>query len=213
MANPRPVNMETSLLSWLVLLTFYMLYILLGGCMFNRIEHQMEDSGDLEEAEQSREIKESCTYDISKVDSFPYPCLQSERNVSGHHICMVPKLVIVDLLAQVLQRSPTNITSVLNRLRDLSTPNNTKLSSSKPSTIKVKGNCVTLILRDKMNCTVKFGNCFLRVALMYQLCCLVARCQGKLRELTKTFHKTYCIVDFVSYSINILGCFAPYLFI
>ena len=67
--NPRPVNMEMSLLSWLVLLTFYMLYILLGGCMFNHIEHQMENSRDLEEeTEQSDQIKELCRYDVSKVD-------------------------------------------------------------------------------------------------------------------------------------------------
>ena len=30
--------MEMSGLSWLALLTFYMLYVLLGGCMFNAIE-------------------------------------------------------------------------------------------------------------------------------------------------------------------------------
>ena len=64
-ANPRPVNMEMSLLSWLALLTFYMLYILLGGCMFNQIEDQ-KDLGDNkeEDAERSREIKGPCTYDI-----------------------------------------------------------------------------------------------------------------------------------------------------
>ena len=69
MTNTRAVNMEMSFLSWLALLTFYMLYILLGGCMFNHIEHQMENSKDREkETEQSREIKEPCTYDVSKVD-------------------------------------------------------------------------------------------------------------------------------------------------
>ena len=45
LANIRPINMEMSLLSWLALLAFYMLYILLGGCMFNRIEHQMDSRG------------------------------------------------------------------------------------------------------------------------------------------------------------------------
>ena len=60
--------MEMSFLSWLALLTFYMLYILLGGCMFNQIEHQMENSKDREkETEQSREIKEPCTYDVSNI--------------------------------------------------------------------------------------------------------------------------------------------------
>ena len=44
-----------SLLSWLALLTFYMLYILLGGCMFNAIEFQEEYRD--QEAEESREIK------------------------------------------------------------------------------------------------------------------------------------------------------------
>ena len=33
--------MEMSLVSWLGLLSFYMLYILLGGCMFNAIECQV----------------------------------------------------------------------------------------------------------------------------------------------------------------------------
>ena len=39
--------------------------------------------------------------------------------------------------------------------------------------------------RHKMNCCVRFGNCFLRVPLMYQPCCLVPGCQGKLGELRK----------------------------
>ena len=42
-----------------------------------------------------------------------------------------------------------------------------------------------LVPRDKMNCWVRFGNCFLRVPLMYQPCCLVPGCQGKLGELRK----------------------------
>ena len=29
------------------------------------------------------------------------------------------------------------------------------------------------ILRDKMNCTVRFGNSFLTVSLVYQTCCLL----------------------------------------
>ena len=49
--------MEMSLLSWLALLTFYMFYILLGGCMFNGIEHQKDFRDGEEEAERSREIK------------------------------------------------------------------------------------------------------------------------------------------------------------
>ena len=56
--------MEMSLLSWLALLTFYMLYILLGGCMFNRIEDQKDFRDSEDEAERSREIKGPCTYDI-----------------------------------------------------------------------------------------------------------------------------------------------------
>ena len=36
-----------------------------------------------------------------------------------------------------------------------------------------------------MNCRVRFGNCFLRAPLMYQPCCLVPGCQGKLGELRK----------------------------
>ena len=46
-----------SLLSWLALLTFYMLYILLGGCMFNAIESQEEYRDQEAEREESREIK------------------------------------------------------------------------------------------------------------------------------------------------------------
>ena len=57
--------MELSLLSWLALLTFYVLYILLGGCMFNRIEDQKIFGDNKEEdAERSREIKGPSTYDI-----------------------------------------------------------------------------------------------------------------------------------------------------
>ena len=82
--------------------------------------------------------KEPITHDISKMDTFPYPCLQ--RNASANHICMVPHLVIVDLLAQVLLkgRSPTNITSILDRIRDLSAPKRPKFSSSKPPIKKVQ---------------------------------------------------------------------------
>ena len=36
-----------------------------------------------------------------------------------------------------------------------------------------------------MDCTVRFGNCFLSATLMYQPCCLVPCCQGELGELTK----------------------------
>ena len=36
-----------------------------------------------------------------------------------------------------------------------------------------------------MNCLVRFGNCFLRVALMYQPSCLLPCCQGKPGELAK----------------------------
>ena len=39
--------------------------------------------------------------------------------------------------------------------------------------------------RDKMNCLVRLGNCFLRVALMYQLSCLLSCCQAKPGELAK----------------------------
>ena len=38
-----------------------------------------------------------------------------------------------------------------------------------------------------MNCTLKFGNCYLRVPLLYQPCCLVPCCQGKLGEFAKKF--------------------------
>ena len=35
----------------------------------------------------------------------------------------------------------------------------------------------------KWNCAARFGICFLRVSLIYQPCCLVPCCQGKLGEL------------------------------
>ena len=57
---------------------------------------------------------------------------------------------------------------------------------------------VSVLLRDKMNCRVRFGICFLRVPLIYQPCCPVPCCQGKLGELAKTVYKTYCTVHFVS---------------
>ena len=41
---------------------------------------------------------------------------------------------------------------------------------------------IKALLRDKMNCPVRFGICFLRVQLMFQPCC-----QGKLVELTVQF--------------------------
>ena len=47
--------MEMSLLSWLALLTFYILYVLMGGCVFNDIEY--EEKYREQEAEDSREIK------------------------------------------------------------------------------------------------------------------------------------------------------------
>ena len=59
--------------------------------------------------------------------------------------------------------------------------------------------CSESILRDKMKYTVRFGNCFLRVPLMYQPCCLVPCCQGKLGELTKNslqnlLNGSFCIL-------------------
>ena len=41
------------------------------------------------------------------------------------------------------------------------------------------------LLRPKINCGVGLVNCFFRVSLMYQPCCLLPCCQGKLGELTK----------------------------
>ena len=52
------------------------------------------------------------------------------------------------------------------------------------------------IPRDEMNCLVRFGNCFLRVTLIYQPSCLVPYCQYKLRKLTKTVY--YCMRHFVA---------------
>ena len=48
-----------------------------------------------------------------------------------------------------------------------------------------------------MNCTARSGNCFLRVPLlMYQPCCLVPCCQGKLGELTKNSLQTLLYSSF-----------------
>ena len=40
-------------------------------------------------------------------------------------------------------------------------------------TFQCRGMMHVAILRDKMNCFVRFGNCFLRVALMHQPSCLL----------------------------------------
>merc|ERR1712088_108259 len=47
--------------------------------------------------------------------------------------------------------------------------------------------------------TVRFGNCFLRVPLMYQPCCLVPCCQGKLGELANNslqnlLYTSFCLL-------------------
>ena len=42
-----------------------------------------------------------------------------------------------------------------------------------------------LVQRPKMNCTVGFVNCFLRVPLAYQPCCPVPCCSGKQGELSE----------------------------
>ena len=56
------------------------------------------------------------------------------------------------------------------------------------------------IPRDKMSCLVRFGNCFLRVALMYQPRCLLPCCQGKPGEFAKkTVIQTSETVHFVSW--------------
>ena len=44
--------------------------------------------------------------------------------------------------------------------------------------------------RDKMNCREKFRNCFLRVPLMYQLCCLVPFWKSKVGLLAKNTSQT-----------------------
>ena len=41
------------------------------------------------------------------------------------------------------------------------------------------------LLRPKINCGVGLVNCFFRVSLMYQPCCLLPCCQSKLGELAK----------------------------
>ena len=54
-----------------------------------------------------------------------------------------------------------------------------------------------VILGPKINCRVGLVNCFFRVPLLYQPCCLLPCCQGKLGELTKkTVYQTYSTVDF-----------------
>ena len=62
--------------------------------------------------------------------------------------------------------------------------------------------CDRLILRDKKNCTVRFGNCFLRIPLMYHPCCLLLCCQGKLGELTKL--KSLKILLYSSFCVLVL---------
>ena len=50
-------------------------------------------------------------------------------------------------------------------------------------------------------CTVRFGNCFPRVPLMYQPCCLVPCCLGKIGDLTKSslqnlLYTSFCLLVF-----------------
>ena len=54
-----------------------------------------------------------------------------------------------------------------------------------------------------MNCLVRLGNCFLRVALMYQPSCLLPCCQGKPGELAKNCYlnlrnSSFCLLVFLS---------------
>ena len=39
-----------------------------------------------------------------------------------------------------------------------------------------------------MNCTVRFGNCFIRVSVVYHPCCLMPPCQGELGERQTVNH-------------------------
>ena len=48
-----------------------------------------------------------------------------------------------------------------------------------------------IMLRNKMYCTIRFGNCFLTFLLVMQPSCLVLCCHGKLGEFAKTVYKTY----------------------
>ena len=50
----------------------------------------------------------------------------------------------------------------------------------------------------KGHCKMKFRDCYIRVLLLYQPCCLVPCSQGKLGELAKKVYKTYCTLHFVS---------------
>ena len=55
-----------------------------------------------------------------------------------------------------------------------------------------------MMLRDKMSCAVTYGDCFLRVSLMFQPYYLVPCCQGKLGELaTNRFQNLLCTVQFI----------------
>ena len=56
------------------------------------------------------------------------------------------------------------------------------------------------ILRDKMNCTVRFGDCNFRVP-----CCLVPCCQGKQGEFTNKQLTKRTLQFILSLSMQVIG--------
>ena len=88
--------MEVSLLTWLALLFFYILYVLLGACAFHNPDH-----------------------DEKHVD------LDSEKDKEAEEK-MQMKLIMVDLMAKVLLDAgdkTSNFTPVLDKIRSMNRSN------------------------------------------------------------------------------------------
>ena len=89
--------MEVSLLTWLALLFFYMLYVLLGACAFHNPDH-----------------------DSKHADH------DSEMHIREAEEKMKMKLIMVDLMAKVLLDAgdkTSNLTPVLDKIRSMNRSN------------------------------------------------------------------------------------------
>ena len=91
--------MEVSLLTWLALLFFYMLYVLLGACAFHNPDHD------------------------SKKDKVDH---DSEMHIKEAEEKMKMKLIMVDLMAKVLLDAgdkSSNFTPVMEKIRSMNRSN------------------------------------------------------------------------------------------
>ena len=91
--------MEVSLLTWLALLFFYMLYVLLGACAFHNPDRD---------------------HDSKHTDH------ESEKHIKEAEEKMKMKLIMVDLMAKVLLDAgdkSSNFTPVMEKIRSMNRSN------------------------------------------------------------------------------------------